>query len=1145
LSALIELVGEQIRKVFKVSTAYVALYDAQKRLITFPYWKEGDLRHDMPPMPLGEGLTSRIIEGRQPLLVTQDAAKATQELGGVLTDDRPVQSYMGVPLTVGENVLGVLSVQTDERAGAFSESDVRLLTTIASNVSVAVQNARLFARTQQQVAELGTINTLSQALTTQRDVQALIDLVGTKVTEIFHLDALVALYDRNTQMISVPYFIGDDGTRLTIDSFPFGRGYSSYVIHTKKALVINQESDREQLGEFAPVQAGAVALSWLGVPILSGDEVLGVIAVQSSHHHNLFSENDARLLSTIAANTGVSLQNARLFEQAQKRAQELGVLNDLGRVVAGELDRDNILRALTERIRQLIALDAFSVGLYRPETETFFFAVFYEGGEYQPAEEGPIASFKHSAQVIQTRQPLLVLRAAEELEAEKARRAGSRFPASGSLMFAPLLVGAKALGVISVQSYALDSYTPDQLALLEGAAGQTAIALENARLFSEAQRRAEQLATAAEVSRASISVLNLDELAVQVVERIRERFDLYYAALFLIDDAQRWAVLRHATGDAGRTLLERKHKLEVGSNSMVGWATAHRKARIALDVGAEAVRFVNPLLPNTRSEMALPLVVGEDVLGALDVQSTQPNAFSEADVAILQTMADQIAIAIRNAQLITATQRTEQFLDSVIENLPITLYVKDSKDMRYIRWNKAGEELLGLTREDVLGKTDAQIFMADDAKRFTAQDRAVLASQRPMDIPEEQWQTQQGTRVVHSRRIPLLNDAGQVQYLLGLSDDITERKKAEAALDYERYLLRTMLDNVPDKIYFKDDKSRFIRVSRAVAEQFGLMPDQVVNKSDFDFFTREHAQQAFDDEQKMLQSGETVLGKLERETWPDRPDTWVLTSKMILRDPVGRVMGSFGISRDVTELKLAQDVAQRRAQQLAAAAEIAKAATSTLNITELLSQSVELIRDRFGFYHASIFIVEPGANVATLRASTGEAGRQLLARKHHLAVGSKSLVGTATATRDQVVVQDVFLDPHHLPNPLLPDTRAEAVIPLLAGDTVIGAMDAQSTQANAFSPDDLAILRTIADQLAVAVQNARLFDRTARQARREKLVVDITSKIRASNSVEAMLQTAVTELRDALGVSHGVVRLDVRQRATPVVEKPSNGEKPL
>ncbi|MEJ2207568.1 MAG: GAF domain-containing protein [Anaerolineae bacterium] len=164
------------------------------------------------------------------------------------------------------------------------------------------------------------------------------------------------------------------------------------------------------------------------------------------------------------------------------------------------------------------------------------------------------------------------------------------------------------------------------------------------------ERQAVQLATAAEVGRAAASILDLDSLLFRVVDLVRQRFGLYYAGLFLIDEVGDFAVLEAGTGEAGRMMLDADHRLAVGGRSMVGQACSERAARIALDVGEERVRFDNPLLPDTRSEMALPLVVGERVLGALDVQSTEAAAFSQADIDVLQLVADQVAVAVDNAR---------------------------------------------------------------------------------------------------------------------------------------------------------------------------------------------------------------------------------------------------------------------------------------------------------------------------------------------------------------------------------------------------------------------------------------------------------------------------------------------------------------
>jgi GAF domain-containing protein/HAMP domain-containing protein len=168
--------------------------------------------------------------------------------------------------------------------------------------------------------------------------------------------------------------------------------------------------------------------------------------------------------------------------------------------------------------------------------------------------------------------------------------------------------------------------------------------------------RTRNLQTAAEVARAATSVLDPDELLRQTVDFVRERFDLYYVGLFLLDEERRFAVLRAGTGEAGQSMLAQGHRLEVGGGSMIGQCIARAEARIALDVGAEAVRFDNPLLPETRSEMALPLRSRGQVLGAMTVQSVEEAAFDEADVAVMQTMADQVAVALDNARLFTESQ---------------------------------------------------------------------------------------------------------------------------------------------------------------------------------------------------------------------------------------------------------------------------------------------------------------------------------------------------------------------------------------------------------------------------------------------------------------------------------------------------------
>lgn len=169
-------------------------------------------------------------------------------------------------------------------------------------------------------------------------------------------------------------------------------------------------------------------------------------------------------------------------------------------------------------------------------------------------------------------------------------------------------------------------------------------------------RRMVQLRTAAEISRSISALSDPQTLLQQVVDLVRDRFDLYYVGIFLMDERRENAVLQAGTGEPGKRMIAQGHHLSIGGSSMIGWCISNRKPRIALDVGAEAVRFSNPNLPLTRSEMALPIVAHDLALGAITVQSEKPNAFDENDITVLESLADSLAIALENDQLFHQTR---------------------------------------------------------------------------------------------------------------------------------------------------------------------------------------------------------------------------------------------------------------------------------------------------------------------------------------------------------------------------------------------------------------------------------------------------------------------------------------------------------
>ena len=215
--------------------------------------------------------------------------------------------------------------------------------------------------------------------------------------------------------------------------------------------------------------------------------------------------------------------------------------------------------------------------------------------------------------------------------------------------------------VLDAALSATEAYTG---AFLEGflEAQETIVLEEQERIRAAMQRTLTrftlQLQTVAQIARAASSILDLDELLNTSVDLIRDRFDLYYAGVFLVDESGEWAVLRAGTGEPGREMIRRGHRLKVGGQSMIGWCADHGEARIAFDIGKEAVRFENPLLPKTHSELALPLIARGQVIGAMTIQSSRTAAFSDEDITTFQILADQLAAAIENARLFRQTQES-------------------------------------------------------------------------------------------------------------------------------------------------------------------------------------------------------------------------------------------------------------------------------------------------------------------------------------------------------------------------------------------------------------------------------------------------------------------------------------------------------
>ena len=321
-----------------------------------------------------------------------------------------------------------------------------------------------------------------------------------------------------------------------------------------------------------------------------------------------------------------------------------------------------------------------------------------------------------------------------------------------------------------------------------------------------------------------------------------------------------------------------------------------------------------------QSVICVPIFVDESWWGFIGFDDCQnARQWSNAETEALRAAAKTLGAALRRKQADETLRKANELVKAVVQASPAAILALDAEGV-VCMWNPAAEKMFGWSEEEVLGRPLPSVPHGDSENHKSMVARGMQGE--ILTNVELRRKRKDGTWIdIQLSTAPLFDAHHRIVAYLGMINDISERKRAEAALIQERHLLCTLLGNLPECIYFKDRESRFTRINRAHAKIFGLNdPAQALGKTDFDFFTDEHAQQAFADEQEIMRTGQPMLAREEKETWPDGRVTWVSTTKMPLRDGQGNIIGTFGISRDCTERK-------RGEQEMHKAKEAAEAAT--------------------------------------------------------------------------------------------------------------------------------------------------------------------------------------------------------------------------
>ncbi|MCL4275709.1 MAG: GAF domain-containing protein [Anaerolineales bacterium] len=478
-------------------------------------------------------------------------------------------------------------------------------------------------------------------------------------------------------------------TETSVESAPEGIRFNAddlehFITHEPFLAASNRNTTPRVLQDVLDkLELSSAAL----IPIHTRDVLTAFILVETKQQENIFVHPYGGFSELMS----LALERAGAEQQTKKHQREVEALASINELTSSTHDLQSFFQDLLEKIHQIIGDYNLIVALYDEKNNSISIPFSYEEGKVISIDSFPLGEGLTSI-LIRTRQPLMLVENTARRASELGAKVVGKLP--HSWMGAPMLIQNNPIGALIIQDLENDfAFSEDDLKFFTTIAGQVAGVIHNAHLLNESKRKALQVETAAEIARDISGSLDLDELLIKAVNLIRERFEFYHAAVFLRDIPGEFAVIREATGDAGAQMKRAGYKIGVGSKSIVGFVSGRGEALVVGDTSKDATYYPNPLLPDTRAEAAIPLRVGERILGVLDVQSVKPFSFTEDDIRSLQILADQLAVAVVNTELFAETQEhlsqhrllhhitttaasgttLEEALESAVNGLQVTL----------------------------------------------------------------------------------------------------------------------------------------------------------------------------------------------------------------------------------------------------------------------------------------------------------------------------------------------------------------------------------------------------------------------------------------------------------------------------------------
>lgn len=929
------------------------------------------------------------------------------------------------------------------------------------------------------------------------------------------------------------------------DAYPAEQTFDELVRQAKQLVAIDHIDKTAYRGHTA--LEGFPIAAYMGVPLVVDGEFYGVLSFASTYprSENGFPASDQEYATLLGGWIDTTLSRQRANDALTQALDETETLYKLTNALNQARSADELLVTAAAPIMgaNFATLATIEVDAHNTPSALTVMAIWPNSGATSPIPIGtrfPIEQYPATSLWINETTPQLIGDILEDNRLDPMGKEVLSQIGTKAMMAAPLKVGSRWVGLLTIGWPYERFFTHLDTRQYHALASQMTISLDNLLLAEQARKRASQITIVAEVGQAITSIVDTAELLTQVVNLTKERFDLYHAHIYLYNQARQMLTLAAGAGEIGRQMVAEGREIPFSQEeSIVAQVARNQRTLIRNDVRSSQTGFLpHPLLYKTAAEMAVPIIVGHELLGVLDVQAERVNAFGAEDAQIQETLASGIAVALQNARRFEQTEAEKAQSEAILNSVTIPMIISRLSDGKVLYANQELADLAELTLEEMVGNQTPNFYVhAEDRQHYIKQIQTTGYVQN-FEVLVQTASERQLWAMVSGRIFRYQEQMASISTLL----DLTTQKEAERTLAEQAavQLRQARFESIRGQLSAEflnltaaeidagiqnalQSVGEFAQVDRAYVFTFAMGTHLMSNTHEWCATDIPSAmdglqnlpQDAFPYLLNYLQQPANFIvprvADLPAEAAVEKQEFEAEGIQSLMCAPLladRQLIGFVGFdavrqerpwnSDEIALLELTSNIIslalsrqksentlRKQATEMATVSEVASAINTILDTQTLLQTVVDLTKEQFNLYHAHIFLLNDTRDTLALTAGAGDIGRQMVAEGRRIPLAAPhSLVATVGRTRRGQIRNYTGEGEGFMPHPLLTETRAELAVPIVAGDEVIGVLDVRSDQLNYFGEADLAIQSTLAAQVAVALRNARLFEESE-QSRQE------------------------------------------------------------